>query len=100
MFSTALMGHVSIYPRKHDRNGDGFADMPKGELITFANKWDYHNNKTGLEGQLTVQWLSDNKDGGHTDHASAEQGHYPVNIEADTMIMIRDLLTFTPRLLA
>lgn len=83
MFSTSLLGHVSVYPRKHDRNGDGFADMPKGELITFANKWDYHNNKTGLEGQLTVQWLSDNKDGGHTDHASAEQGHYPVNIEAD-----------------
>jgi outer membrane receptor for ferrienterochelin and colicins len=86
MFSTALLGHISIYPEKHDRNEDGFTDMPKGTLITLANKWDYHNNKSGLEGQLNLQWLKDEKEGGHADHASSEQGHYGVNINTDRIV--------------
>ncbi|MEO5905330.1 MAG: carboxypeptidase-like regulatory domain-containing protein, partial [Saprospiraceae bacterium] len=83
MFNTALFGHISVYPEKHDRNEDGFTDMPKGSLITFANKWDYHNNKSGFEGQLNIQWLKDEKEGGNTDHASGENGHYGVNIDTD-----------------
>ncbi len=83
MFNTAVFGHVSIYPEKHDRNNDGFTDMPKGNLITFANKWDYHNNKSGLEGQLNVQWLRDRKEGGHTDHQVGDPPHYAVDIDTD-----------------
>ncbi len=83
MVSTAILGHVSVYPEKHDRNNDGFTDMPKGSLITLASKWDYHNNKTGLEGQLNVQWLADRKEGGHAHHPSGEQGHYGVDIDTD-----------------
>jgi hypothetical protein len=81
MVSGAILGHVSVYPEKHDRNEDGFADMPKGTLITFASKWDYHNNNSGLEGQLNVQWLSDYKEGGHADHLSGETDHYNVSLD-------------------
>ncbi len=86
MFSTALLGHYSIYPKKHDRNGDGFADMPEGDLITLANRWDYHNTKTGLEGQLHVQWLKDEKQGGHASHNDSEPGHYTADINADRLV--------------
>ena len=86
MISTALFGHVSIYPEKHDRNEDGFTDMPKGTLLTFANKWDYHNNKSGLEGQLHLQWLKDDKEGGHAEHSSSEAGHYGVDINTDRLM--------------
>lgn len=91
MFSTALLGQVAVYPEKHDRNDDGFADMPKGTFITLANRWDYHNNKSGLEGQLNVQWLKDDKEGGHADHASAEQGHYGVDINSDRIAVTAKL---------
>jgi outer membrane receptor for ferrienterochelin and colicins len=83
MFSTALMGHVSIYPTEHDRNDDGFMDMPKGSLMTFANRWDYHNNKTGLEGQLNVQWVQDRKEGGQTSHGDDTEHLYRTDIEGD-----------------
>ena len=82
MFSTAVMGHVSLYPTEHDRNDDGFMDMPKGSLITLANRWDYHNNKSGLEGQFNVQWVQDRKGrwtggtGGDTEHLYRTQNRW------------------------
>lgn len=68
MLSTAVMGHYSIVPTEHDRNDDGFMDMPKGSLLTLANRWDYHNNKSGVEGQLNVQWVQDRKESGQVTH--------------------------------
>ena len=85
MFRTALMGHYSIVPREHDRNGDGFTDMPKGSLLTLANRWDYHNAKTGLEGQLNVQWLRDRKEGGEVSHDETHHGLYRADIDADRL---------------
>ena len=85
MFSTALFGHYSIVPVKHDRNDDGFADMPKGDLLTFDNRWDYRNTKTGVEGQFNVQWLRDRKEGGHASHGVDQPGHYTANINADRL---------------
>ncbi len=85
MFSTALMGHVSIYPTEHDRNDDGFMDMPKGSLVTLANRWDYHNNKSGIRrpAQCPVgagskrRWTGIH--GGDTDHL------YRTNIDGDRL---------------
>jgi outer membrane receptor for ferrienterochelin and colicin len=83
MFSTAIFGHYSLYPEKHDRNADGFADMPKGSLLTLANRWDYHNTKNGIEGQFKIQWLQDRKEGGHASHEEDQPGHYTADINAD-----------------
>lgn len=85
MFSTALMGHVSLYPTEHDRNDDGFMDMPQGSLLTLANRWDYHNNKTGVEGQLNVQWVQDRKEGGQTSHGDDTEHLYRTAIEGDRL---------------
>src|SRR5690606_16456519 len=68
---------------EHDRNGDNFMDMPKGSLITLSNRWDYHNNKSGVEGQLSAQWVRDRKEGGITDHGAGDHGNYPVDINGD-----------------
>jgi len=85
MISTALFGHVSVYPKSHDRNHDGFKDMPEGNLITFANRWDYHNTKSGVESQLNVQWLRDHKEGGHATHQPDQPGHYAADINAERL---------------
>ena len=85
MFSTAIMGHASIYPTEHDRNDDGFMDMPQGSLITMANRWDYHNNKSGVEGQLNVQYVQDRKEGGQTSHGGDTEHLYRTDIEGDRL---------------
>lgn len=84
-FSTALLGHYSLYPKTHDRNHDGYKDMPEGDLITLASKWDYHNSNSGLEGQLTAQWLKDTKKGGHSHHPLGEPGHFGADINTDRL---------------
>ncbi len=83
MFSTALLAHYSLYPTEHDRNDDGFMDMPKGSLLTLANRWDYHNNKSGVEGQLNVQYVQDRKEGGQVCHGGDTHDLYrtPINID-------------------
>ncbi|HQW04175.1 MAG TPA: TonB-dependent receptor, partial [Saprospiraceae bacterium] len=83
MFSTALLAHYSLYPTEHDRNDDGFMDMPKGSLLTLANRWDYHNNKSGVEGQLNVQYVQDRKEGGQVSHGGDTHDLYrtPINID-------------------
>jgi outer membrane receptor protein involved in Fe transport len=91
MFSTALFGHYSLYPKKHDRNDDGFTDMPAGSLLTFANRWDYHNNKTGWESQLFVQWLQDRKEGGSIPHTNHHTDQYDVAIDADRLNAVAKL---------
>ncbi len=83
MLSTAFLGHYSARPTEHDRNNDSFMDMPTGSLLTLANKWDYHNNKSGVEGQLNVQWLQDRKEGGQTDHQEHHHPLYRTKIDAD-----------------
>lgn len=80
--TTAILGHYSVYPKKHDRNDDGFADMPKGDLITLANRWDYRNTHSGIEGQLNIQWLKDDKEGGTSGHLEGQPG-YDVTIRGE-----------------
>ncbi len=83
MFKTALMGHYSVRPTEHDRNDDGFIDMPTGSMLTLANRWDYHNNKSGFEGQLNVQYIQDTKEGGQASHHEHTHPLYSTKIDAD-----------------
>ncbi len=60
-----------------------FADMPKGSLITLANRWDYHNTKSGWESQLILQWLDDKKESGTTSQEEGLPGYYHARIDND-----------------
>jgi outer membrane receptor protein involved in Fe transport len=91
LFKTAVMGHYSLVPKLHDRNGDGFGDMPKGNLFTIGNRWDYHNLKTGLEGQLNIQYLTDHKESGTDAHYDGHGGPYMVDIDGERLQAIAKL---------
>jgi outer membrane receptor protein involved in Fe transport len=84
-FKTAIMGHYSVRPKEHDRNRDGFLDMPTGSLLTLANKWDYQNSNSGIEGKLNVQYVQDKKEGGEVDHGMDANPLYRTKIEADRL---------------
>jgi outer membrane receptor for ferrienterochelin and colicin len=58
-------------------------DMPKGSLLTLANRWDYHNNKSGVEGQLNVQYVQDRKEGGQVSHGGDTHDLYRTPIDVD-----------------
>ena len=63
-WSTALLVHNDFLLNKSiDKNGDGFRDLPYGNLFTALNRWKYNNNK-GLMIQFGINVLSDFKTGG------------------------------------
>ncbi|MBU2554220.1 MAG: TonB-dependent receptor [Bacteroidetes bacterium] len=60
--STALLAHAEYFRIKHDRNDDGFLDMPLVNQINLMNRWKYQGK--ALHTQLGVQWLSEERQGG------------------------------------
>ncbi|HJW30929.1 MAG TPA: carboxypeptidase-like regulatory domain-containing protein, partial [Saprospiraceae bacterium] len=82
---TAILGHFSVYPQKNDRNEDGFTDTPTGNLITLANRWELHNEKTGVEGQFFAQWLKDKKESGTILQDENNPGYYKATIDAERL---------------
>lgn len=91
-FSTALLGHISLYPAAHDRNNDGWLDMQQGSLMTMTNRWEYRNQKTGVEGQFSANYTRDRKEGGTDEHGGdIPGGHYTVNINGDRLNLVGKL---------
>ncbi|ANE53481.1 TonB-dependent receptor [Flavisolibacter tropicus] len=63
-WATTLLLHDAFLKNKSlDFNGDGFKDLPTGNLFSAVNRWSYDNNK-GLMTQFGVKMLEDQKTGG------------------------------------
>lgn len=60
--ATALLVHGSTRSETHDRNEDGFADMPVGDQVVLVNRWKF-NFSDGWVGQVGVK-LSDLRQNG------------------------------------
>ncbi|MBU3926828.1 MAG: TonB-dependent receptor, partial [Bacteroidetes bacterium] len=63
-WSTAILAHSEYFQVKHDRNGDGFLDMPLVNQVNVLNRWKYKGRS--LRAQLAVQYLSEQRLGGQT----------------------------------
>lgn len=65
-WSTALLLHNAFFENaRMDFNKDGYRDQPTGNLFTALNRWKYTGSK-GLEGQIGLRLLLDQKTGGET----------------------------------
>lgn len=70
--STSLLGHYENYLKTpHDKNGDGFADMPRVEQYNLRNRWAYMGNRYifqaslgGLRERRTGGQMADNTNPG------------------------------------
>jgi len=60
---TALLLHDAFLYNKMDFNGDGFRDLPTGNLFTLVNRWKYEGDN-GLMSQFGFKVLTDEKTGG------------------------------------
>lgn len=63
-WSTAVLAHTEYFNVKHDRNEDGFLDMPLVKQVNVMNRWKYKGKN--LRSQLGVQYLSEQRQGGQT----------------------------------
>ncbi len=62
--STALLAHAEYFKVKHDRNQDGFLDMPLVNQINLLNRWKYQSK--ALHSQFGIQFLSEERQGGQS----------------------------------
>lgn len=64
--STSLLLHVEDSEKEHDKNGDGFMDMPKKRQYNFMHRWAYVSPK--FISQLSMRVLQDRRNSGQSKH--------------------------------
>ena len=65
--STGVYIHGNTHQEEHDRNDDGFLDMPKFNQINVMNRWQYTNTQKGIVTFLNLKYLDDYKQAGQID---------------------------------
>lgn len=65
--STGVYIHGNTHQEEHDRNNDGFLDMPKFNQINVMNRWQYTNTQKGIVTFLNLKYLDDYKQAGQID---------------------------------
>ena len=65
--STGVYLHGNTHQEEHDRNNDGFLDMPKFNQINVMNRWQYTNTQKGIVTFLNLKYLDDYKQAGQID---------------------------------
>lgn len=76
---TAWFAHGAGVFAEIDRNHDGFRDIPKSQIASLFNRWEYRGKK--MELQFGVRGVYDDKLGGQMGfNPSANDGKYGVHI--------------------
>lgn len=80
--STGLLVHYSKDNNEHDRNDDGFLDMPLKEQVNLMNRWNYKYNN--YVSQYGVRYLHENRTGGQVKHSGGKEMYDPYRIHFET----------------
>ncbi len=64
--ATMLLGHISMTGTKHDKNQDGFLDIPLSQQINLFNRWKYTGERSSA--QFGLSYLDETRDGGQVDY--------------------------------
>ncbi|WP_085535300.1 TonB-dependent receptor [Massilibacteroides vaginae] len=80
--STGLFVHYSKDNNEHDRNGDGFLDMPLKEQVNLMNRWSYSSGN--YVSQYGVRYLHEDRTGGQINHSDQGEIHDPYRIHFNT----------------
>ncbi len=67
--STAILAHYEDASMEHDRNKDGFMDMPKLRQYNLQNRWAWMGDRYIF--QAVVKGLKEERVSGQTDHGGA-----------------------------
>ena len=84
--STGILLHGKRLSEAHDRNDDGFTDMPMENDFVIANRWKFQSNGA-FQGQLGVKLSRLNHEGGFHDHFTGasddHENHWRMKSETD-----------------
>lgn len=75
-----LLLHGSTENRVHDRNGDGFLDMPRTKLVNAYNRWFYLNPEKNIESRTGIKFIYEDRNGGQA-HPMQDGRQYKTAIE-------------------
>ncbi len=82
--STGVLVHGKSLRHPHDRNDDGFTDMPMENNFIVANRWRIESD-FGLLAQVGVKYTSIHNSGGYHDHftgvSKAHETHWRMNTD-------------------
>ncbi len=67
--ATGFLFHAKSLDAVHDKNGDGFTDMPLEKDLIISNRWKF-KRLNNFEGQFGVKYTRLNHKGGSHDHFS------------------------------
>lgn len=76
-WSTGLFLHYDNSPQAHDKNNDGFADMPRTTQYNILNRWAYIGKRYIFQASLKA--LEEERHGGEI-HTSNEHERYRIDI--------------------
>lgn len=79
--STGLLVHYSNDKREHDRNDDGFLDIPLKEQVNLMNRWFYKTDK--YIAQYGVRYLHENRKGGQVTKHNKFPDPYRIDLETN-----------------
>lgn len=82
--STGLLVHYSKDNNEHDRNGDGFLDMPLKEQINLMNRWNLTSGN--YVSQYGLRVLREERTGGqtaHSEHGGVIADPYRIHFETN-----------------
>lgn len=82
-WSMMTLLHASTQKMEIDRNGDRFIDMPIFSTFNAIQRWGFHSG-SGWEGQLVLQFMKDQKEGGtgrSGQDAVANMFHYDTHMQ-------------------
>ncbi|MCK5539246.1 MAG: TonB-dependent receptor, partial [Bacteroidales bacterium] len=80
--STMLLGHYENMSLYHDRNDDGFVDLPLTIQTSFFNRWKYKSDK--YVAQIGLKVLDEQKKGGQIDYWSSDVALPKYGMEINT----------------
>lgn len=63
--ATSVFIRSAFRPTSMDRNSDGFLDNPLEQKFQAMNRWQFNSTK-GYEGQFSMTYTNDHKEGGQT----------------------------------
>lgn len=67
--------HTNHLDVRHDRNQDGFVDLPVGNQWNGLQRWRFDDGK-GLSAQIAIQYFRDERKGGQLEHGGIHN-HQP-----------------------
>ena len=80
--STNLLLHFENSWGQHDKNGDGFIDMPRVRQYNLSNRWVWKGDRYIFHGGLSL--INENRTSGQTNHHHAAEGdQYRIGIRTD-----------------